>query len=177
MDEDSFLETIHGTDVKPQSLALKYAVCAHAAALSTTYSHWKTRFYQASRSLMDTLEIDNPEAFASVPTLQACVLIALFDLKNALFSRAWTSLCKATWLSQMLGLHLVDQRKDTENTTSSRASLSVSQVVSVMEERRATFWVICSLNCITGAGIGWSAACNFGLRDVSILCQKHQTIS
>lgn len=81
---------------------------------------------------------------------QAWTLISHYEIKNALFERAWLSLGNAARLAQMLPLHRLD-----EAPSQLKTRIQPPTDWTELEERRRLFWVIFCLDRYAGISTGW----------------------
>jgi hypothetical protein len=128
-----------------QLQALSYAMAALGALLVPELRCHVSNCYQQSRNLLDLCEReDTGESMSSIYTLQACILLTIFELKQPNFRRAWMSLGRATRLAQMMGLDQSDARSTSVMTPQwSQAPQPRSLYDTIeSEERRQTFWVL-----------------------------------
>jgi hypothetical protein len=149
--------------------ALQNIVLAHAAAVFPSYDYLKEHFYKETRKLLNCLEENDSTGLTTLNTLQAFILLTLYELKQLKFARAWTSVCRVMWLCQMLGLHKMDPKEPHNVNLGSKYYLPETHNAQALEERRAAFWGAFTLNCFVGTGIGWTPTCNVNIRDVGHL--------
>lgn len=138
----------------PENLSLKSIVMAHGASISPKYVHLHKNFYEASRKHFEQAETG--EGFVTIAALQACILLAWYELKQTLFTRAWSSVSRAIWMAEMFGLRTMDQ-----SPTSPRRQKPQNQLVPTtdlldLEERRRTFWAAFNLTCFASISTGWN---------------------
>lgn len=69
----------------PERLGLRYAMWAHAAALSPAYSHMSERFYQQGRECLDQQEGQGSGGPITVQVLQISILVGSYELKYGFF--------------------------------------------------------------------------------------------
>lgn len=84
----------------------------------------------------------------SVENLQACVLLAVYELRKGISAKTWITTGKAIRLAQMLNLHRIDVNKHSEHA--SAVSSEVSGTTGELEEQRRTFWAAYILDCFGG---------------------------
>lgn len=162
-----FLAQAGEEQVGAELLGLRYAMWAHAAALSPTYSSMSECFYQQARECLERPELDGSGGSLSIAALQINVLLALYELEKSYFMRAWVSAGRATWLAQMLELHKMDA-KDVpgQNPTFPRLG-SATNDAEELEERRKSFWAVYTLNCFLGVSASWNTSSVMDYPEVS----------
>ncbi|RYP43157.1 hypothetical protein DL768_010061 [Monosporascus sp. mg162] len=112
-----------------EAVALKYAVCAHAIALpgrsrllsgngASTQDHTSMTgvsdgdhaglFYRLARAALNQSDMGKKSTASLLQTLQATVLIGLYELQQAEINCAWLSVSRAVWLMEELRLYWLD---------------------------------------------------------------------
>lgn len=167
INESRLLSSTNDIYVPLESLGLRYAMWAHAAALSPIYSNLKDQFYQQARECLEDPEVEVSGGSMTIAALQTHVLLALYEFKETLFSRAWVSVSRATWLAQMLELHKMDPKGSLKRNTPFETHLQETHDPAELKERGTTFWAAFSLHCFIGVGVGWNTGCMFDIREVS----------
>ena len=167
IDESRFLSSTNDIHVPLESLGLRYAMFAHAAALSPIYSNLKEQFYQQARECVEDPEVEVSGGSMTIAALQTHILLALYEFKETLFPRAWVSVSRATWLAQMLELHKMDLKVPPKRTASFETYLQEASDPAELNERGTTFWAAASLHCFIGVGVGWNTGNKLDARDVS----------
>ena len=167
IDQTMFLAQAGEERVGPELLGLRYAMWAHAAALSPTYSGMSERFYQQAREFLECPELEGSGGSLSIAALQINVLLALYELEKAYFIRAWISVGRATWLAQMLELHKMDGKDIPRQKPANQRLGSAANHADELEERRKTFWAVYTLNCFLGVGVGWNTSSVMDYPEVS----------
>jgi hypothetical protein len=173
MEQETFLSSLATPSKSPDVLALRHIMCAHVANSSPRFAAWAATgpftfresdygswFYQEARSYLEhSGKADESVKFSSIVAFQATVLIALYELRIAHFSRAWATMGDATWLAQMLQLHKLDLR---DTSTHYAPLLPSSPLVSAnrgeLDEVRRALWAVLTLDCFMGIGIRWNIA-------------------
>jgi hypothetical protein len=153
LDQKRFLSKIDCLPLGPELLSLKYIVLAHGAS-SPSHCHLQNQFYDASRKFFEDAETG--KAFVTIAALQACILLAMYELKQLLFSRAWGRVSRAMWMAQMFGLHRMDTQSASPRQQPSRFHLALTTDLHELEERRRTFWSAFNLSCFTSTSAGWN---------------------
>lgn len=181
VDKTRFLANIDNVPIKPDLAGLRYAIWAHAAAYSPTYVHMAEAFYEQARERLENHGPGSCRDFTSMPALQTQILVALYEITQAIFTRAWVSVSRATWLAQMLELHSMDRDEPLRVDQTTQHILPASTDTAELEERRRTFWAAFSLNTSVSVGIGWSPAIRIDCSEVrtffTILCQPRYWMS
>ena len=77
--------------------SLSHAIWLHAASLvPEKHAQWEDHCYRSARHHLEKTETeDNSGTFMSIDTLQATILIALYEFKQMYFARAWLTIGKA----------------------------------------------------------------------------------
>lgn len=170
MDEDDFLSDATISTKSSNALSLRSAMCAHAASSSPRFTAWAVNglpsfpeysdygawFYREARHHLEYAETDGQAETSSIVALQATILIALYELRLAHFSRAWATLSRATWLAQMLQLHKLDRRDNSKRSSSLPTPPGTPKHSSELDEARRTLWAVSTLNCFMGVGVSWN---------------------
>ncbi|KAI1943667.1 hypothetical protein LOZ66_000251 [Ophidiomyces ophidiicola] len=163
IDQDTFLSNTSETVNTHDILALSCAVCAHAAGDSLKFappdaglsflsdrenSGW---YYRQAKHHLEFAENDCQSTVKSLAALQATVLVGLYELKHAQFSRAWLTTSRAVWLAQALQ----HGKLDTRFTPRRRMSLLTpppTPISTDTNEERNTLWAVLTLNCFLSVG-------------------------
>ncbi|KAK4235959.1 hypothetical protein C8A03DRAFT_17356, partial [Achaetomium macrosporum] len=155
-------------DVNPSAsvMALRYAIWAHAAMRCKAYSHLMASCYKRARSCLDQVEWESPGEFATITTLQAYILVALFEFKHTVFTRAWVSVSRATWLARLLDLDKMDAGKPPSPSSNSHAPSALESPAEAARRRR-TFWAVFTLDALVRVGVGWSPHVGFDYLEIS----------
>jgi hypothetical protein len=90
------------------------------------------------------------ETFVTVQYAQAWGLIATYEAKKTLFTRAWMSTGRQVRLCHMLGLHRLDGTGKDIKQILPPAKDSIE-----LEERRRTFWAAFYGDRWASSGTGW----------------------
>ena len=96
IDESRLLSSTNDVRVPLESLGLRYAIWAHAAALSPIYSNLKEQFYKQARECVEGAEMEVSGSSMTIAALQSHILLALYEFKETMFQRAWASVSRAT---------------------------------------------------------------------------------
>ncbi|CAG8359439.1 unnamed protein product [Penicillium salamii] len=118
-------------------LCLQYALCTLAGSISTHLRHCCESFYQHTCHLLDVLAAEDKDP-PQIEQIQACILLAYYDLTKRNFRRGWISTGRSIRSIQYMKLFQVDQPQN--NPT------SVDWVQE--EEKRRAFWVTYTLDIL-----------------------------
>ncbi|KAB8237033.1 Zn(II)2Cys6 transcription factor [Aspergillus alliaceus] len=131
---------------------LRYIMWSLAAAASEKYPQRTEEFYQSARHYAHEDEMHSyGETVVSIAQCQSWSLIGYYEIKHALFPRAWLSVGKAIRIAQMLQLH----RLDGVGAKMKAAMLQPPKDWTDIEERRRVFWLIFCLDRFLSMGTGW----------------------
>lgn len=123
--------------------ALSYAIAALGSFSVPELRCYVERCYENSRCLLDMCERqESGESLASINTLQACILLTLYEFKQPNFARAWMTLGRAIRLAKMMGLDQADGHANMAAQWGLRAQLPRPINPVDAEEWRRTFWVL-----------------------------------
>ncbi|KAF7524692.1 hypothetical protein G7054_g11329 [Neopestalotiopsis clavispora] len=127
--------------------SVEVQVLSHAIAVLGTFSVPELRpytdyYYEQARSLLELCERqEGGTSLTNINTLQACVLLNLYEFKRPNFARAWMTLGRAIRIAKIMGI-------DKANITpvadqwGFRGSTSGPETPPSSEEKRRTFWVL-----------------------------------
>ncbi|KAF2846071.1 hypothetical protein T440DRAFT_406575, partial [Plenodomus tracheiphilus IPT5] len=168
MKKDSFLSRIHDPVSGLETQSLKLIVLAHGASISPPHAHLSRRFYELSRKYFEQAELG--KGFLTIAALQSCILLALFELKQALFTRAWNSVSRANWMVQMFVLQNMDGNLTSPTQKQAQGHLLPPAIDGLeIEERRRTFWAAFNLSCFASIGAGWKSYFLVNCADITTL--------
>ncbi|KAL9017110.1 MAG: hypothetical protein Q9185_005570 [Variospora sp. 1 TL-2023] len=144
LNRDKFLTALAQSYMPPHVASLSYAVASLAASLMDGYAHVKDKCYQIARKNFETCEREEDGAnLMTIEALQACILIAYYELRGKGFARAWMTLGRAIRLAQMMGLDRMDAPEPSvTGTLKFQQTLPPAQSQLDLEERRKAFWVL-----------------------------------
>lgn len=154
MDRKRFLSRVGNPQLGPENLSLKHIIMAHGASISPKYVHLHKKFYETSRTHFERAETG--EGFVTIAALQACILLAWYELKHALFIRAWSGISRATWMTEVFGLRTMDQGPAPPRRQQPRSQLIPTTDLLELEERRRTFWAAFNLTCFASISTDWN---------------------
>ncbi|CAJ0547174.1 Ff.00g018010.m01.CDS01 [Fusarium sp. VM40] len=133
-------------------MCLQYIVMARAALVSPPHKHLADPFYRRARHYLEADEQRGEgEYFVTLAHAQCCVLMAQFEVHNTWFSRSSMSTSKSVRLSQILGLHQLDNNCNWNQSV----TLPPPKDWCEMEERRRTLWAIFCSDKNTSGTTGW----------------------
>lgn len=148
IDQDTFHMRMRTSETQPEVASLRYIVLAHGACFSRSYSDLKDKLYRKACDLVE--QVDIAEQFVSIAALQTWVLLALYEFKQANFVRACNRVRQAILMSEMLGLHKLDQP--------GLPGLKQNPFTDgrYLEEQRRAFWSVFNLSCFASIATGWN---------------------
>ncbi|KAG8358519.1 hypothetical protein FVEN_g3773 [Fusarium venenatum] len=127
-----------GADHPPK--CLHYIICALGADCIPTYQSLSTPLYRQARVFAEADEMDDEgKSSFDLAHLQTWLLVANFEARKGLFSRAAISLARSIRMAQMLNLNR-DERNDTENLPP--RGFGSRQDWIILEECRRTWWCL-----------------------------------
>lgn len=129
---------------EPWKSSIYYAICAHGALVSGNPSLEEACYHRARKELELSDMGGSGGRFFRIETLQASLLIALYEFRRAHLARAWISHARCIRLVQLLGLNKLDQVK------------SADEDETELEEKRLTFWIAYIFDCLTSISFGGS---------------------
>ncbi|KAK2863660.1 hypothetical protein FQN49_004116 [Arthroderma sp. PD_2] len=138
---------------EPWKSSIYYAICTHGALVSGNPSLEEACYHRARREL-ELSDMGGPGSrFFRIETLQASLLIALYEFRRSYLPRAWISHARCTRLVQLLGLQKLDRVGAPEEDELE------------LEEKRLTFWVTYVFDCLINISFGGPLA--FSDREIS----------
>ncbi|KAK2740287.1 hypothetical protein FQN57_006167 [Myotisia sp. PD_48] len=129
---------------EPWKSSIYYAICTHGALLSGNSALEEICYHRARKELELSDMGGSGSRFFRVETLQASLLIALYEFRRSYLPRAWISHARCSRLVQLLGLHRLDQGQCRDEDESE------------LEEKRLTFWVAYTFDCLISISFGGS---------------------
>ncbi|EWZ30218.1 hypothetical protein FOZG_16384 [Fusarium oxysporum Fo47] len=122
-------------------MCLQYIVCATGASHGSTCQPLAMPLYQQARAYAEADEMDDEgQRSFDLAHVQAWLLIANFEARKGLFSRAAVSLARSIRMAQMLNLH--QGRRNDETETLPPRGFGSSRDWIVLEECRRTWWCL-----------------------------------
>lgn len=101
------------------------------------------KLYEQARYQLDVCERqESGESLTNINTLQACVLLTLYEFKRPNFSRAWITLARAIRLAKVMGLDKPDGAAGLMNDPRLCKPPAQPTTPADQEERRRAFWVL-----------------------------------
>ncbi|KAL2016074.1 hypothetical protein VTK56DRAFT_4281 [Thermocarpiscus australiensis] len=131
--------------------ALSWAMATLGSSSIPELRGYVDRCYERCRALLELCERqDTGECLTSLSSLQALVLLTLYEFKQSNFARPWMTLGRAIRLAKMMGL---DQGacclSAAVGATQYGPSLPPPASAADAEERRRTYWVLFVLDCLS----------------------------
>ena len=156
IDEARYLLKCNTTSMKCELSCLSQAIWTHGASHSPEHTVVEQDCYRRSRKLLENTEMGEDGAdLMTVESLQACLLIALYEFKQMYFVRAWISTCRAVRLMQMLRLHQINPSDSITRQLEDQSQPATALGLADMEERRRTFWGVFILDRFSSTGTDW----------------------
>ena len=142
---------------EPAVSSLSWAIWAHGSFFSPNGGSVEKLCYNKARENLLRTEVDSGTTIRmSTETLQASLLIAMYEFKRMYFHRAWINLGRAVRMALIMGLHRKDQSEVPENgSRSRRSSRSEDGDWIDIEEQRRTFWTAFILDRFSNVGTDW----------------------
>lgn len=130
---------------------------ALAARVSAQYQEISSKLYEAARDALEKFELRGT-GFNSVTIdqAQAWLLISFYEFLKMNYERGWVSIGRASRLTQILGLHVIDT---SDKMMVSEQRYFTESIVEVEEQRR-TFWVTYCLDRLISLRKSWPTAFN-----------------
>lgn len=137
--------------------ALSHALGALGALAKPGLAHIAKTSHIEARNLLDMCEREEGDAmFGNINSLQACILLTFYELKQPNFARAWMTLGRAIRLSKIMGLPWMDTEAGVPALyLGPFTPLPSASVPAETEERRRTFWQLYILEAFTGMRTNW----------------------
>lgn len=146
-----YLQAFYSPPHMKPPMCLQYAIWALAAHGHTKYNSYHDIFYRRSRHYIDVDEMKSyGEHFITVAHAQAYCVIATYEAKTMMFTRAAMTCAKAVRLVEMMGLHRLDGAAEEISPT-----LLPPKDWAELEERRRTFWGVFCIDSHCSISTGW----------------------
>ncbi|KAI0382903.1 fungal-specific transcription factor domain-containing protein [Hypomontagnella monticulosa] len=146
-----YLQSFYSPPHMKPPMSLQYAIWALAAHGHPKYGPYHEIFYRRARQYADSEEMKGfGEHFMTVPHAQAWCVIATYEAKSMLFTRAAMSCSRAVRLSEMMGLHRLDGSAEEMSVT-----LLPPKDWAELEERRRVFWGVFCMDSHCSISTGW----------------------
>ena len=168
LDQNAFGPAETALAQSSDALALRWAMYAHVANSSPRFAtsirncegssglDYSSLFYLKARHHLDFVASREGSVFASIATLQTMLLVGFYELRNARFSCAWTTISQATWLAQMLQLPALDSPHPFEHQMRLPFPTQYPTIGRDSNEARRTLWAAVTLNSFMGVGVSWN---------------------
>jgi hypothetical protein len=142
-----------------QVQALSQAMATLGAIAAPELGHTTDVSYAQTRTLLEMCERqENGVTLNSINTLQACVLLGFYELRQPNFARAWLTLGRGIRLSKVMGfmgprtLNLVSPDPRIRHSSASVSPMPDAQDA---EERRRTVWLLYILDAFAVMRTEW----------------------
>ncbi|KAI1647589.1 uncharacterized protein F4817DRAFT_337154 [Daldinia loculata] len=146
-----YLQAFYSAPHMKPPMCLQYAVWALAAHGNPKYGAYHDIFYRRARQYAESDELKGyGEHFITVAHAQAWCVIATYEAKCMLFTRAAMSGSRGVRLVQMMGLHRLDGSAEEICPT-----LLPPRDWTELEERRRVFWGIFCIDSHCSISTGW----------------------
>uniref|UniRef100_A0A093UMJ9 Putative transcriptional regulatory protein n=1 Tax=Talaromyces marneffei PM1 TaxID=1077442 RepID=A0A093UMJ9_TALMA len=156
-----FSTELEMTGHRPELKSLSYSVALLGATVMSDEVDTERSFYNHARSHLNAAESDDEATdFNSLNMLQTLILITYYEFRRTSFARAWLSLGRANRLANMLGLHVMDQDKQSETQVDFILPLPESVGLAEIEERRRSFWVLFTFDVYASIRTGSKTSIN-----------------
>ncbi|KAH7159201.1 hypothetical protein DER46DRAFT_577356 [Fusarium sp. MPI-SDFR-AT-0072] len=132
---------VESSSANQPPMCLQYIVCATGASHGSTCQPLAMPLYRQARAYAEADEMDDEgQRSFDLAHVQAWLLIANFEARKGLFSRAAVSLARSIRMAQMLNLHR--ERRNDETETLPPRGFGSSHDWIVLEECRRTWWCL-----------------------------------
>ncbi|UKZ70910.1 uncharacterized protein TrAtP1_011881 [Trichoderma atroviride] len=151
-----YYQAFYGGPMRKPPMCLQYAIWAMGALWHPKYDRCADVFYKRSRYYAEADEMrESGEYFITIAHAQAWALIACYEARAMLYTRAGMSCARCCRLVHMLGLNKIDSPDDDAPET-----LGPPQDWIELEERRRVFWVAFSCDAQSSMATGWPSYIN-----------------
>lgn len=146
-----YLQAFYSGPLMKPPMCLQYAIWALAAIGNDKYDQYHEVFYRRARQYGDSDEMKGfGEHFITIGHAQAWALMASYEAKCMLFTRAAISGAKCVRLVNMMGLDRLDGDPDEVPPT-----LAAPMNWVELEERRRVFWGAFTIDAHASISTGW----------------------
>ncbi|KAI0887468.1 uncharacterized protein GGS22DRAFT_157229 [Annulohypoxylon maeteangense] len=146
-----YLQSFYSAPHMKPPMCLQYAIWALASHGHPKYNMYHDIFYRRARQYTETDEMKSyGEHFITVAHAQAYCVIATYEAKTMMFTRAAMTCAKGVRLAEMMGLHRLDGAAEEISPT-----LLPPKDWAELEERRRTFWGIFCIDSHCSISTGW----------------------
>ncbi|KAK4143852.1 uncharacterized protein C8A04DRAFT_12022 [Dichotomopilus funicola] len=149
----NYLRSFHSAPHMRPPMCLQYAIWTAASNGHPKYNSYHDALYRRARQYLESDELKGQgEHFITVGHAQAWVLIAGDEARSLLFTRAGMSSARAIRLTNMMGLHRLDNEED---------ELPMAPMITPpknwgeLEERRRLFWGGYCIDSYASISAGW----------------------
>ncbi|VUC24913.1 unnamed protein product [Clonostachys rosea] len=147
-----YLQALHGPLNKRPPMCLQYIVWATASKGNEKYDFYADAFYKRARQYANADEMQGDGDYLTLRHLQAYIIMAGFEAKCMLFTRAAMNSAKSISLVHSLGLDQVD------DPDFSPAPTAVSSEVWIeIEQQRRAFWGAFAIDSHASISTGWAS--------------------
>ncbi|KAL7795775.1 binuclear zinc transcription factor [Trichoderma ceciliae] len=148
-----YYQAFYGPPTRKPPMCLQYGIWALSASGHAKYDQYAEAFYKRARQYMEADEMKSDgEHFVTVYHAQAWAIIASYEAKTMLFTRASMSASRYVRLVQMLGLDRLDREGDDIPPT-----LGPICSWAELEERRRVFWGAFAIDAHASMATGWAS--------------------
>ncbi|KAI1144026.1 hypothetical protein F5Y05DRAFT_14690 [Hypoxylon sp. FL0543] len=146
-----YLQAFYSAPHMKPPMCLQYAIWSLAAGGHPKYGAYHDVFYRRARQYADLDEMKgHGEHFITVAHAQAYCMIATYEAKSMMFTRAAMSVARAVRLVEMMGLHRLDGAAEEISPT-----LLPPKDWTELEERRRVFWGAFCVDSHCSISTGW----------------------
>ncbi|PHH72878.1 hypothetical protein CDD83_4859 [Cordyceps sp. RAO-2017] len=146
-----FYHAFYGGPLRRPPMCLQYAIWAMTAVTQSKYNEFADVFYQRARRYAEADEMrGHGEHFITLAHAQTWALVAGYEAKCMLFTRASMSSAKCVRLVQMMGLDRLDGVQD-----DLPPALAPATSWAELEERRRVFWGAFAIDSHASISTGW----------------------
>ncbi|UKZ95512.1 uncharacterized protein TrAFT101_010348 [Trichoderma asperellum] len=147
-----YYQAFYGPPTRKPPMCLQYGIWAYSASGHPKYDQYAEAFYKRARQYIEADEMrSDGEHFVTVNHAQAWAIIASYEAKTMLFTRASMSASRYVRLVQMLGLDRLDREGDDIPPT-----LGPISNWTELEERRRVFWGAFAIDSHASMATGWA---------------------
>ncbi|KAI1460659.1 hypothetical protein F4805DRAFT_371255 [Annulohypoxylon moriforme] len=146
-----YLRAFYSAPHMKPPMCLQYAIWSLAAHGHPKYNMYHDIFYKRARQYTEADEMKSyGEYFITVAHAQAYCVIATYEAKTMMFTRAAMTCAKGVRLVEMMGLHRLDGAAEEISPT-----LLPPKDWAELEERRRTFWGMFCIDSHCSISTGW----------------------
>lgn len=147
-----YRQAMYGGPYMQPPMCLQYILWATSAHNHDKYNAYSDVFYKRARLYFEKDEMKGDgEHFVTIPHAQALVLIASYEAKRMLFTRAAMNTAKCVRLINMMGL----EKMDGDQRMKMAPSIQPARSWIEKEERRRTFWGAFAIDAHASVSTGW----------------------